>query len=89
MKPIIHRKPPTYHFEKLQKGDSTLIFDDKGNVAIYTRELHHKVCNAIYSWRNNPKFKKRLKTKIKAQKLKEWDDVANEWYYSVRVTRIK
>ena len=89
MKEIIHRKPPTYHFERLQKGDSTLIFDEQGNVTIYSKKLHHKVCNAIYSWRNNPKFKKRLKTKIKAQKSKEWDDVANEWYFAVRVTRIK
>lgn len=89
MKEIIHRKPPTYHFERLEKGDSTLIFDEQGNVAIYTRELHHKVCNAIYSWRNNPKFKKRLKTKIKAQKSKEMYLEDGKWFFSVMVTRIK
>jgi hypothetical protein len=89
MKKPTPRKQPIYYFEKLQKKDSTLIFDEQGNVTIYTRELHHKVCNAIYSWRNNPKFKKRIKTKIKAQKSKEFDDVANEWYYALRVVRVK
>jgi hypothetical protein len=80
-------KPSIYHFDKLQKGDSTLIFDDKGQIAMYSNKLQVKICNAIYSWR---KYNyKRKNIKIVTRKSKEFDEVANDWYYAVRVTRIK
>lgn len=81
-------KPPKYNFQNLQKGDSTLIFDEQGNIARYSTELHKRVCRAVWSWRTNKNFTKRQKMQIVVRKSKEFgeDDM---WYYGVRVTRIK
>lgn len=89
MKQATPRKPPIYHFEKLDKKTSMLIVDEQGNTAIYTTALHLKVSNAVYSWRTNKNFKSRLKTKFRVQKSKEFDEEMNEWYNALRVKRIK
>ena len=90
MKPAkkLSGKPPKYNFQLLQKEDSTLIFDEQGNIAMYSTELHKRVCRAVWSWRTNKNFPKRQKMQIAVRKSKEFgeDDM---WYYAVRITRIK